>query len=415
MTWGALEALHLCAVVDFAGARLAVERLRSMVAEAGPGPWVADLGWCTACLAAGTGDALLAERAVASMAEGRCGADPSRRHRAACVRVVAALLRGDAEAARHHVEAEIDVLDRVHAPASRVAFLQLAAIAHAKCATHDTAAACLAEAEGIASARGLGALTQTGAFVRAFVALLAGDVTTADGALRTGIQRARAQGCPNWGLLLTPAITARLAGVALASGIEPSWVRDIIRTRALLPDGPLSEAWPWPIRIHALGRFTVLCRDVEVRFSGRSQRKPMELLETLLALGGREVAAARVASALWPQSDGDSAANALGTTLHRLRKLLGEDACITLVDGRLTLDPRLVWVDTWAFERAASECESLVAAGMRLRTRSCSPSRRSSADTSAISCLPTRVGPACSLAGSASMGASGACRKRWRR
>ncbi len=362
MTWCALEVLHLCTVVDFAGARRAVERLRPMVEGAGPGPWVADLGWSTACLAAGTGDALLAESAFASMAEGRGGVDVLHRHRAAAIRAVAAMLRGDAVAVQTHVEAGIDALARVQAPEARVTFLQLAAIASAREAAHDAAAAFVAEAERIAADRGLGASTQTGAFVRAFVALLAGDVATADDALRTGIQRARAQGCPNWGLLLTPAVTARLAGAALASGMEPAWVRDIIRTRALLPDGPLSEAWPWPIRIHALGRFTVLCRDVEVRFSGRSQRKPMELLETLLALGGRDVGAARVAGALWPQSDGDSAANALGTTLHRLRKLLGEDACITLVDGRLTLDPRLVWVDAWAFERAASECESLVGA-----------------------------------------------------
>lgn len=363
MMWCALEVLHLCNVVDFVAARHAVERLRSMAEMAGPGPWVADLGWCCACLAAGAGDPLLAEHAVASMTDARCGADASHRHRGAGVRAIAALLRGDAEAARNHVEAEIDVLDRVHAPASRVVFLQLAAITFAKCAAHDKAAACLAESERIAAARGLGALTQTGAFVGAYIALLTGNVATAEQALQTGIRLARAHGCPNWGLLLTPTVTARLAGAALALGIEPAWVRDIIRIRALLPDGPLTEAWPWPIRIHALGRFTVLCRDVEVRFSGRSQRKPMELLETLLALGGREVGAARVASALWPQSDGDSAANALGTTLHRLRKLLHEDACITLVDGRLTLDPRLVWVDTWAFERVASECESLVAAG----------------------------------------------------
>jgi LuxR family maltose regulon positive regulatory protein len=361
MMWCALEVLHLCTVVDFAAARHAVERLRSMVETAGPGPWVTDLAWCSACLAAGTGDPLLAQHAVASMSDGRCDADASYHRRGVVVRAVAALLRGDAEAARNHIEAGIDVPDQRHAPAARVALLQLAAITFAKCAAHERAASCLAAAERIASGRRLGALTQSGAFVRAFVSLLAGDVAAADGALRTGIRLARAHGCPNWGLLLTPAITSRLAGVALASGIEPAWVREIIRSRSLLPEGPLSEAWPWPIRIHALGRFSVLCRDQEVRFSGRSQRKPMELLETLLALGGREVAAARVASALWPQSDGDSAANALGTTLHRLRKLLGEDACITLVDGRLTLDPRLVWVDTWAFERAASECESLVA------------------------------------------------------
>jgi LuxR family transcriptional regulator, maltose regulon positive regulatory protein len=363
MRWHTLEVLHFCTILDFAGARRVVDRLRPMVAGAGPGPWVADLGWCLACVAAGTGDPRLAESAVAAIAGGRCGTDSRDPHRAAVIRTMAALLRGDVEAARTHVEVGFRGLDGLHAPAARVTFLQLAAITFAKCAAHDAAAACLEEAGRIDAVAGLAALTRTGRFAQAFVALLAGDAVRAADALRAGIRLARAQGCPNWGLLLTPAVTARLAGAALAAGIEPAWIREIIRTRGLLPDGPVSEAWPWPIRIHTLGRFTVLCRDVEVRFSGRSQRKPMELLETLLALGGRDVAAARVAGVLWPQSDGDSAANALGTTLHRLRKLIGEDASITLVDGRLTLDPRLVWVDTWAFERAASECESLAAAG----------------------------------------------------
>jgi LuxR family maltose regulon positive regulatory protein len=107
----------------------------------------------------------------------------------------------------------------------------------------------------------------------------------------------------------------------------------------------------------------VLRDHVEVRFRGRSQRKPLELLETLLAMGGREVSAARVAESLWPQSDEDSAADALVTTLHRLRKLLDQDATVTLTDARLTLDPRLVWVDAWAFDRSASEFESLAAVG----------------------------------------------------
>jgi LuxR family transcriptional regulator, maltose regulon positive regulatory protein len=361
LQWHALEVLHLCTALEFAGARRAVDRLRSMVVAAGPGPWVADLGWCCTCLAAGTGDPRLAESAVHATADGRAGADPWHRHRTAVMRAVAALLRADPEAARNHLESEIDGLQPLRAPAAQVTFLQLAAIALAKCAAHGIAATCLEEAERIASAGGLCAASRTGCFVRAFVALMAGDVAGAEDALRSGISLARRQGCLNWGLLLTPAVTARLAGAALAAGIEPAWVREVIRTRGLLPDGPLSEAWPWPIRIHALGRFTVLCRDVEVRFSRRSQRKPMELLETLLAMGGRDVSAARVASALWPHGDGESAANALGTTLHRLRKLLDEDASVTLADGRLTLDPRLVWVDTWAFERAASECESLIA------------------------------------------------------
>lgn len=363
MEWLELEALHLCELLDFTGARGATEHLRKLVQETGPGPWVTELAWCSACIAVGTGDLLLAEAAVAEVDRSRNVTDAWHRHRAAAIRAAAALLRRDAEAARTHLEAEIDVIGDVRAPAAEVEFLQLAAVTLAKCSASNAAVACLAKAERIAAAAGLGALRRSGCFVSAYVALATDDASGAESALRTGIGLAREQGCPNWGLALTPAIVARLAGAALAAGIEPGWVREIIRTRHLMPEGPPSAAWPWPVRIHSLGRFTVLRRDEEVRFVGRSQRKPMELLETLLALGGREVSAARVAGALWPQSDGDSAANTLGTTLHRLRKLLGEDATITLVDGRLTLDPRLVWVDTWAFERSVSECETLLAAG----------------------------------------------------
>lgn len=363
MEWQVLEALHLCKVLDFTGARRAAEHLRKLVQEAGHGPWVTELAWCSAGIAVGTGDPLLGEAAVAEVERSRNVTDAWHRHRGAAIRAIAALLRRDAEAARTHLEAEIDVIDSLCAPAAEVEFLQVAAVTFAKCSAFNAAVTSLAKAERIAAASGLGALRRSGYFVRAFVALATDDAAGAESALRAGIGLAREQGCPNWGLALTPAVVARLAGVALAAGIEPGWVREIIRTRHLVPEGPAPAAWPWPVRIHALGRFTVLRRDEEVRFAGRSQRKPMELLETLLALGGREVSAARVAGALWPQSDGDSAVNTLGTTLHRLRKLLGEDATITLVDGRLTLDPRLVWVDTWAFERSVSECGALLAAG----------------------------------------------------
>ncbi len=363
MAWLELEALHRCQLLDFAGARSSTDSFRKLAQEAGHGPWVIELAWCYACIAAGTGDLLLAEASVAEIERSRNVTDAWYRHRAAAIRAIASLLRRDAEAARTHLEAEIDVIDGLCAPAAEAEFLQLAAVAFAKCAAFNAAVACLAKAERIAAAAGIGALRRTGLFVRAFVALAADDAAGAESALRAGIGLAREQGCPNWGLALTPAVVASLAGAALAAGVEPGWVREIIRTRHLMPDGHPSAAWPWPVRIHALGRFSVLRRDEEVRFVGRSQRKPMELLETLLALGGREVSAARVAGALWPQSDGDSAANTLGTTLHRLRKLLGEEATITLVDGRLTLDPRLVWVDTWAFERSVSECGTLVAAG----------------------------------------------------
>jgi DNA-binding SARP family transcriptional activator len=47
----------------------------------------------------------------------------------------------------------------------------------------------------------------------------------------------------------------------------------------------------------------------------------------------------------------------LATTLHRLRKLLGEEA-IERQEGRLTLNPKLAWVDLWVFERQMTALES---------------------------------------------------------
>ena len=62
----------------------------------------------------------------------------------------------------------------------------------------------------------------------------------------------------------------------------------------------------------------------------------------------------KLADALWPGAEGDAAAQALTTTLFRLRKLIGEQV-IRRQDGRLTLDPTLCWVDCWAFERLSND------------------------------------------------------------
>jgi DNA-binding SARP family transcriptional activator len=115
-----------------------------------------------------------------------------------------------------------------------------------------------------------------------------------------------------------------------------------------------AEAWPWPLRIYTLGRFSVVKNGAPLRFSGKAQRKPLELLKALIAFGGRDVAEARLADALWSEAEGDAAAQALATTLFRLRKLVGEQA-IRRQDSRLTLDPRYCWVDCWAFERISND------------------------------------------------------------
>jgi two-component SAPR family response regulator len=55
--------------------------------------------------------------------------------------------------------------------------------------------------------------------------------------------------------------------------------------------------------------------------------------------------------------EGDVAQHALETALHRLRKALSHDEAIIARDGKLSLNPQKVWVDTWAFERLANRLE----------------------------------------------------------
>jgi LuxR family maltose regulon positive regulatory protein len=88
----------------------------------------------------------------------------------------------------------------------------------------------------------------------------------------------------------------------------------------------------------------------------------MELLKVLLANGGQEVRADQIADALWPHVDADYAHKSFTATLHRLRKLLGDDDAVLLRDSRLSLSPALVWVDAWALEQACSAIEEALRA-----------------------------------------------------
>ncbi len=160
-------------------------------------------------------------------------------------------------------------------------------------------------------------------------------------------------------MLWRPDPLARLCSHALEAGLEPHYMAEIIRARGLKFDASRSALadWPWPFRVATLGRFRLLKGDAEVTFSGKGQRRPLELLKALIAFGGRQVSEERLAEALWPRIDGDSAHRSFTTTLHRLRKLLGEDRALVLAEGKLTLDGRYVWVDTWAFEQASARID----------------------------------------------------------
>jgi DNA-binding SARP family transcriptional activator len=171
-------------------------------------------------------------------------------------------------------------------------------------------------------------------------------------ALREAMRIGREQGyvsMPEW----RPRVMAKLCAKALEHDIEPDYVNHLIRTRGLIPDSSIagSEQWPWPMKIYTLGRFSLVRDGTPLRFAKRGQGKVIELLKALIALGSLEVDEARLTEALWPEAEGDKAHQAFKTTLHRLRKLLGNDEIISVREGQITLDSRYCWVDVWAFER----------------------------------------------------------------
>ncbi len=145
---------------------------------------------------------------------------------------------------------------------------------------------------------------------------------------------------------------ARLCLFALEHGIETDYVRRLIQRRALRPEGSAArlEIWPWPLRIRTFGRFEIEVDGEPLRFTGKVQKRPLELLRALVAFGGTAVHEAQLTQALWPDAEGDDAHNAFVTTLQRLRKMLAHRDALRLQEGKLSLDRQLCHVDAWAFE-----------------------------------------------------------------
>jgi len=153
-----------------------------------------------------------------------------------------------------------------------------------------------------------------------------------------------------------PSVMERLCIKAMETDIETNFVRKLIRIRHIVPDIPPVhlERWPWPLRVYTFGRFKLVKDDISLNLSRKTQRKPLEMLKALIALGGQQVPESRLSDALWLHADGDSAHSSFTTTLSRLRKLLG-DELLYFRDGRLTLDARRCWVDVRALQRALGE------------------------------------------------------------
>lgn len=161
-----------------------------------------------------------------------------------------------------------------------------------------------------------------------------------------------------------PKMMAELLAHALDAEIEVDYVRSVIRRRGLHAPSVTLKHWPYPVKISTLGRFEVSIDDIPLTYSGKTQRKPLELLKYLCAAGAQGANQDLIEEALWPDADGEAADQAFRTTLHRLRKLLRHDDAVQLSDRHLSLDPSLVSLDHMAFERRAQDVDRTDAAAL---------------------------------------------------
>ncbi|WP_128597103.1 BTAD domain-containing putative transcriptional regulator [Paraburkholderia kirstenboschensis] len=196
-----------------------------------------------------------------------------------------------------------------------------------------------------------------GLLLSAYCRLQSGDTQSALDPLRRGLSI----GCTHQFCFIhpwaRPEAMQRLLALALKNGIECEYVRAFIRRERLLPESPDVDPWPWAIRVNTFGGLTVFVDDEPLRFNGKPQRKPLELLEAIIAHPGRHAPKVTLIDQLWPALEGDSGQNAFELALHRLRKLVGRDDAVVMQDGCVTLDAKQFRVDTWNFARLCQKVE----------------------------------------------------------
>ena len=154
-----------------------------------------------------------------------------------------------------------------------------------------------------------------------------------------------------------PDMMVALCGEALRAGIETDFVQRMITAHRLCPqkEQHLIEEWPWPVKIHVLGSFRIQVEGKDLQFKGKSPKKPLELLQVLIANGGENVPMEKVMDALWYDAEGDIAQSAFSTTLNRLRTLLKNKNSVGIINGKISLNPECCWVDMQVFNRIMDE------------------------------------------------------------
>ena len=357
MTWYVMEGMHAWFVADFAACIAAVESGSQLALESGV--HLHDLYLYAQAVYGGL--SLNAPDVATRYLQRMSGVRTVRRTDHSLLQyemAAAAWCRGDFELAVEHGQT-----------AARIAVETGAALLDGFCHTelslflfsagrYEEAAVALAR--GRAAGQGLNHVCYLSFLYGAWFALSQGRQDDAVESLREAFALAAVQryvNSPHW----NSAMMARLCAFALEHDIEPEHARMLIQRRNLTPPAHSrnSESWPWPVRIHTLGRLRLEIKGAQPLAARKAPRKPLELLALLVASGEAGVTVERAVEALWPELGGTRSREALRVAVYRLRRLLDGEDCVLTVDGRLVLNPLCCWVDAWAFERALEEGASL--------------------------------------------------------
>lgn len=167
-----------------------------------------------------------------------------------------------------------------------------------------------------------------------------------------------------------PQVSGPLMSLALRERIEPEFVRRLILLHRLPPPDRSNAEWPWPVMVRALGQLELRVQGEPKNPAGKAQQRPMDLLKALLAAGPDGAAQMQLARRLWPEAA--DAKSALHVTVHRLRKLLGNEGAVLVRGGSVMLDPVMVWTDVDALAALCVRIERISPSADEAVVRQCS-------------------------------------------
>lgn len=266
-----------------------------------------------------------------------------------------ALAHGDARLARQHYELAVESAARGALP-DRIASMYRAghAISLAAAGEEEAAERIVEQLEFLPGPRGLALRAANLALIRACRARRLGADDYAQ-RLTEGISAAREQGLLRF-FRLAPPLAAQLCADALTHGIETEFVRKAIAARRLPPPADAGDPWPWKLKLYTLRPFELQIDEAAFDAEGKTRTKPLALLKLLAAQGGGPIAIARVTDWLWADQDPAQARGSFDVTINRLRAMLKHKEALVVGEGKVGLDPALVWIDTRAFQSLARRC-----------------------------------------------------------